>query len=380
MRIAIVHEWFSRWAGSEQVLEQILQVLPQAELFAMTHRPDAEGIRRLAGRSVKTSFIQRLPLGARAPQLYLPWLPWAAESLPLRDYDLVICNHHCVAKGVIARPDAVQVAYVHSPMRYAWDLAAEYERQIAWPLRPLWSRTMHGLRQWDTASAARLDAIACNSGYIAGRINRAWRRPAEVVYPPVDVGTFVPRTCTRRGFVTASRLVGYKQVPLIVAAFATMPEQPLTVIGDGPDLAACRRIANGAANITFRGHVPRAELVAEVQQAEAFVFAAEEDFGIAPVEAMACGTPVIAFGRGGAAESVIDGRTGLHFHAQTPAAISEAVRRFKSGPAIPVEACVARAAEFSHAVFRRRFAAWLRQALAGSALSGRALPPGLEEQ
>jgi hypothetical protein len=153
VRIALVHEWFSRWAGSEQVLEQILQVLPQADVFALTHRPDAEGQTRLAGRTVRTSFIQRLPLGSRAPQLYLPWLPWAAESLPIRDYDLVICNHHCVAKGVIARPDALQVAYVHSPMRYAWDLAAEYERRVSWPLRPLWSRTMHGLRQWDVTAS-----------------------------------------------------------------------------------------------------------------------------------------------------------------------------------------------------------------------------------
>ena len=373
MRIALVHEWFSAWAGSEQVLEQILQVLPQADVFALTHRPDAEGQRRLAGRPVRTSFIQRLPFGARAPQLYLPWLPWAAESLALREYDLVICNHHCVAKGVIARPDALQVAYVHSPMRYAWDLAEEYQRRVAWPLRPLWSRTMHGLRQWDTASAARPDALACNSGYIAGRIRRAWRREAEVVYPPVDVQTFVPRTCERRGFVTASRLVGYKNVPLIVAAFKLMPDLQLTVIGEGADLGPCRRIAAGAGNIAFLGHVPRARLVAEVQGAQAFVFAAEEDFGIAPVEAMACGTPVIAFGRGGAAESVLDGSTGLHFAQQTPGAIVAAVRRFLDGPPIQAEACVERASQFSQGVFRTRFAAWLRHALAG-----RPLPPELE--
>ena len=184
----------------------------------------------------------------------------------------------------------------------------------------------------------------------------------------------MPGTAAREDvFLTASRLVGYKRVPAIVAAFAAMPGQRLDVIGDGADLAEIKRLAAGCGNIRILGHVPCAELIARMQRARAFVFAAEEDFGIAPVEAMACGTPVIAFGRGGAAESVIDGQTGWHFHEQSPVAISAAVRRFMDGPAIAAEACVERASHFSQAVFRARFTAWLRQALAG-----RQLPAGLE--
>ena len=363
-RIALVHDWFTRWAGSEAVVEQILAVVPEADLFALTSRPDAEGRRRLAGRTVQTSFVQRLPLGSRAPQLYLPLLPWAAERLNLTAYDVVICSSHCAAKGVIARPDACQVAYVHTPMRYAWDLQNDYQARIPLLLRPLWSLAMHGLRQWDTASAGRLDAIAANSSHIARRIRRAWRREAEVIHPPVDTSVFTPGGTRGSTFLTASRLVGYKRVPTIVQAFAGMPEHQLVVIGDGPMMSAVRHAAQGARNISILGHVPRSELVGHLRGARAFVFAAEEDFGIAPVEAMACGTPVIAFGRGGAAESVVDGRTGCFFHEQSPEAIASAVRGFCAGPSPDAAECVARAALFQHAAFRERFRTFLDAAIA----------------
>ncbi len=364
LKIALVHEWFTRWAGSEAVIEQILAVVPDADLFALTSRPDAEGKRRLAGRKVQTSFIQRLPLGSRAPQLYLPLLPWAAERLNVTAYDVVICSSHCAAKGVIARPDACQVAYVHTPMRYAWDLQNDYQARIPLPMRPLWSRAMHGLRQWDTTSASRLDAIAANSGYIARRIRRSWRRESEVIHPPVDTSAFTPDGVRGTTFLTASRLVGYKRVPAIVQAFASMPEHQLIVIGDGPEMAAVRRAAARTRNISILGHVPRAELIGHMRSARAFLFAAEEDFGIAPVEAMACGTPVIAFGRGGATETVVDGRTGSFFHEQSPEAIADAVRRFCAGsPPDPAD-CVAQAARFQHSAFRERFRAFLDTAIA----------------
>ncbi|HAT09462.1 MAG TPA: glycosyl transferase family 1, partial [Planctomycetes bacterium] len=354
-RIAVIHEWFTRWAGSEAVLEQILACLPQADLFAITSRPDAEGARKLAGRRVQTSFIQRLPFGTRAPQAWLPLLPLAAEQLDLRGYDLVVSNSHCVAKGVITSPDCRHLAYVHSPARYAWDLQHEYQSRIPWPLRPLWAWQMHRLRQWDALSAQRPDALACNSAYIARRIRHAWGRRAEVIHPPVDTSAFAPGGVRGSAFLTASRLVGYKRVPLIVEAFATMPGHQLVVIGDGPEMAAVRRAAGRAANIRVLGHVPRGELIEQMRSARAFVFAAEEDFGIAPVEAMACGTPVIAFGKGGAAESVVDGETGLLFQEQSAEAIRAAVARLCSLPPLPVAACVARAAGFGEAAFRERF-------------------------
>ncbi|MEK7413741.1 MAG: glycosyltransferase [Planctomycetota bacterium] len=360
-RIAIVHEWFTRWAGSEQVLEHILHCLPNADLFAITSRPDAEGQRKLAGRKVHTSFIQRLPLGARAPQLWLPLLPLAAEQLDLRGYDVVLSNSHCVAKGVIAGPDARHFAYIHTPMRYAWDLQHEYQSRIPWLLRPLWARQMKKLRAWDAMSATRVDHIACNSAYIARRIRRAWRRDADVLYPPVDIEAFTPGGAREDVYLTASRLVPYKHIPLIAEAFARMPGRRLTVIGDGADLGRVRAIARSHANIEVLGHVPRTELIARMRHARAFVFAAEEDFGIAPVEAQACGTPVIAFGRGGACETVVDGKTGLHFDTQTPAAIIAAVERFEKAPAPEAAHCRANAELFSSANFRSGLLDFLRR-------------------
>lgn len=367
-RIAVVHEWFTRWAGSEAVLEQILACLPGADLFAITSRPDAEGLRHLGDRRVRTSFVQRLPGGSRWPQAYLPLLPWAAEQLDLRGYDVVVSNSHCVAKGVITSPDCLHLAYVHSPARYAWDLQHEYQSRVPWLFRPLWSWQMHRLRAWDAISAVRPDAIACNSAYIARRIRHTWGRSAEVIHPPVDTSAFTPGGVRGSAFLTASRLVGYKRVPLIVEAFTTMPEHQLVVIGDGPEMAAVRRAAGRATNIRVLGHVPRSELIDQMRSARAFVFAAEEDFGIAPVEAMACGTPVIAFGRGGAAESVVDGETGLLFGEQSVEAIRATVARFCSLPQLAAAACVARAAGFGETAFRERVQSFLDAAIAGHRL------------
>lgn len=361
MRIAIVHEWFTRWAGSEAVLEQMLRCLPGADLFAITSRPDAEGQRRLSGREVRTSFIQKLPFGARIPQLYLPLLPWAAEQLDLRGYDLVISNSHCVAKGVITSPDCRHLAYVLSPARYAWDLKDEYQSRVPWPLRPLWAWQMHRLRAWDVQSAARPDVIACDSAYISRRIRHAWRREAQVIYPPVEVAEFTPGGTRQDVYVTASRLVGYKHIPLIAEAFAAMPGRKLRIIGDGPDLARIRAIAARVKNIEVLGHVPRAELIGHLRSARAFVFAAEEDFGIAPVEAMACGTPVIAFARGGASETVLDGVTGRLFSEQSARSIQAGIEAFEAGSAPDSLACRARAEEFSPEIFRTRFNAFVAQ-------------------
>jgi glycosyltransferase involved in cell wall biosynthesis len=358
MRIAVVHEWFTRWAGSEAVLEQILACLPSADLFAITSCPDPEGERRLAGRPVHTSFIQRLPRGARTPQLWLPLLPLAAEQLDLRDYDLVVSNSHCVAKGVITSPDCRHLAYVHSPARYAWDLQHEYQARVPWLMRPLWAWQMHRLRVWDAVSAQRPDAIACNSAYIARRIRHAWRRDATVIHPPVDVTAFTPAGGREDVYVTVSRMVGYKRMPLIAEAFAAMPGRRLRIIGDGADLARVRAIAVRSPNITVLGHVPRAEMIAHLRQARAFVFAAEEDFGIAPVEAMACGTPVIAFARGGSVETVVDGMTGRFFSEQSVPAIVAAVEAFERGSQPDPQVCRDQALLFAPERFRERFSAF----------------------
>jgi glycosyltransferase involved in cell wall biosynthesis len=355
MRVAVIHEWFTRWAGSEAVLEQMLLCFPDADLFALTSNPDVEGARRLTGRTVHTSFVQRLPGGRRWPQAWLPVLPHAVEGFDLRGYGLVLSNSHCVAKGVRVDPKAHHIAYVHTPARYAWDKRQEYAARLPWVMRPLWNRQMRRLRAWDRRSAGRPDVLACNSTFVARRITHAWRRVATVIPPPVEVAEFTPGDAREDVYVTVSRLAGYKRVPLLAEAFAAMPGRRLRIIGDGPDLPSVRAIARRARNIELLGYLPRAEIVAHLQRARAFVFAAEEDFGIAPVEAMACGTPVVAFGRGGVRDSVIEGVTGGFFHQQTPAAVIAGIEAFERAPSPSPERCRARALEFAPEHFRRRF-------------------------
>jgi len=366
MRIAVVHEWLTQWAGSEAVLEQILVCFPDADLFALTSKPDNDGRLHLKGRAIKTSFIQKLPFGSRWPQAYLPWLPLAVEMLNLRSYDLVISNSHCVAKGVITSPDTLHLSYVHTPARYAWDMQNEYLQRVPPLLRPLWAKQMHRLRLWDAVSAKRPSEIACNSSYISRRIQRAWGRDARVIYPPVDVSAFTPSPLREDYYVTASRLVGYKRVCLIAEAFVTMPEKTLKIVGDGPERNRIAAIASKARNIEILGHLPRIDLIKTIQKARAFIFAAEEDFGIAPVEAMACGIPVIAFGRGGASESVVNGTTGLLFYEQTVSALSAAINDFEQNIKISPTDCRERALSFSPERFRSDFIEFVTHALKAS--------------
>lgn len=358
MRVAVVHEWLTTFAGSERVLAEILACFPQADLFAVADfLPDGDR-HLLGGRRARTSFIQRLPFARRALRAWLPLMPQAVAGLDLSGYDLVISNHHAVAKGVLTGPDQVHVCYCHSPMRYAWDLQHQYLERVPALARPFVAWQLQRLRPWDVASAAGVDAFVANSAYIARRVRRCWRREAVVVHPPVDIDQFTPGGQRQDHYIAASRFVPYKRMDLIVAAFTAMPTRRLVVIGDGPELARCRRLAGP--NVTLLGHRPRGELIDLLRSARAFVFAAEEDFGIVPVEAQACGTPVIAFGRGGATESVVDGVTGLFFPEQTVASLCAAVERFEAGnlaadPAVTAAACRTNAERFAPERFRQGF-------------------------
>ncbi len=362
MKVAIVHEWLDTYAGSERVLEQMLAVFPEADLYALCDfLPEAERA-FLGGRTPRTTFIQRLPFARRYFRTYLGLMPLAIESLDLAGYDLVLSSSHAVAKGAITGPGTVHIAYVHSPMRYAWDLQAQYLRETGLErgIKGAYVRwLLHRLRLWDQASAARPDAILANSSYVAERIRKAWRREAEVLHPPVDTEAFSVGTEPRTHYLVASRLVPYKRVDLVAAAFRRMPDRRLVVVGDGPQEAQVRAAAAGAPNIEVRGHVPRAELVRLMQSARAFVFAAEEDFGIALVEAQACGTPLIAFGRGGARDIVRTPEmggpaTGLLFAEQSVEAIVAAVERFEREASLFTPAtCRANAERFSIARFRQ---------------------------
>ncbi len=357
MKVALVHEWLDSYAGSERVLEQLLLVWPAADVFAVCDfLPEAErGF--LGGRQVTTTFIQRLPLARRMFRNYLGLMPLAIEQLDLSGYDLVVSSSHAVAKGVLTGPGQLHVSYIHSPMRYAWDLQHQYLRQarLETGLKGAYTRwLLHRLRLWDRSSAAGVDSLVANSSYIAERIRKVWRRKAAVIHPPVDVARFGLGTAPRGGhYLLASRMVPYKRVELVVEAFRRMPGRRLVVTGDGPSEPLVRAAAQGAPNIELRGRVPQAELIALTQTARAFVFAAEEDFGIAMVEAQACGTPLIAFGRGGARDIVQEGRTGLLFPEQSAEAVMAAVERFEALPApIAPEDCRANALRFSEEAFR----------------------------
>lgn len=338
-RVAIVHEWFTSYAGSERVVEQLLQLAPQADLFAMVDLlpPSERGF--LSGRQVHTSPLQLLPGPLRRRfRGFLPIMPFLVEQFDLRKYDLIISSSHAVAKGVLVGPDQLHVCYCHSPMRYAWDLQPQYlaESGLGWGPRGLITRAaLHYLRGWDQRTARGPDIVIANSKYIARRISRCWGRESIVVYPPVAVDDFPLHIAKENFYLAASRLVPYKRMPLIAEAFAATPERRLVIVGEGPDRAKIQAIAARAPNIDYRGWLPSPQLRDLLQRARALVFAAEEDFGILPVEALACGTPVIGFGRGGVAESVVDGRNGILFHEQTSGAVRAAVDRFTNSVLLP---------------------------------------------
>lgn len=334
MKIAVVCDWLVTYAGAERVLEQILKLYPQADLFCLVDFLEEKERGFLQGKKPITSFLQKMPKAKTHYRSYLPLMPLAIEQLDVSGYDLVISSSHCVAKGVITGPDQVHISYVHSPMRYAWDLQHQYlkEAKLDKGLKSYAARALlHYMRLWDMRTANGVDHYIANSKFIARRIKKIYGKEAEVIYPPVDVEAFEYCEEKEDYYLTASRLVPYKKVKLIVEAFNEMPEKKLIVIGDGPEYPAIKRIAGR--NIELLGYQPFEVLKEKLQKAKAFVFAAEEDFGIAPVEAQACGTPVIAYGKGGALEIVRglddENSTGVFFEEQTIKAIIEAVKNFE---------------------------------------------------
>lgn len=359
MKVAIVHDWLVSPGGAEKVLEQVIRCFPDADLYSLVDF--MEDRTAVCGKSVNTSFIQSLPFARRRYRGYLPLMPLAVEQFNLSGYNLVITSSYAVAKGVLVGPDQIHVSYVHSPMRYAWDLQHQYLRESglvhgvrSWLARAL----LHYLRGWDSRSANSVDCLIANSHFVARRMMKTYRRAAVVIPPPVDVERFDVGGHKDEFYLTASRMVPYKRIDLIVEAFAAMPERRLVVIGDGPQMELVR--SKAGPNVTIMGYQPFDVLKDHMQRARAFVFAAEEDFGIAVVEAQACGTPVIAYGKGGALETVVapgDGApTGFFFAQQSVESLQEAVRHFEQNASlISPAACRANAERFSAAQFRRAF-------------------------
>jgi glycosyltransferase involved in cell wall biosynthesis len=361
-RIALVHEWFDHFYGSERVAAEILACYPSADVFTLVDIMKGEARRFLDDKRVETSFIQRLPFG-RSPRFrhYLPLFPLAIEQFDLGNYDLVLSSSHAVAKGVLTGPDQLHIAYVHTPMRYAWELQHEYLRQSGLDrgLKGMLTRyLLHRLRLWDFRTANGVDRFIANSSYVARRIRKTYRRDSEVVHPPVDVDRFRLETQKEDHYLAVSRFVPYKHTETIVDAFIGMPDKHLTVIGDGPGLKAAK--ARASSNITLLPPQPFEALEREMRRAKAFVFAPEEDFGITPVEAQAAGTPVIAFGAGGALETVRPlGQTkptGLFFETQTPDAIRRAVRTFEdNSDSFDAQNCRENALRFAKIHFRDHY-------------------------
>ncbi|MBD2453197.1 glycosyltransferase [Nostoc sp. FACHB-87] len=369
LKYALVHEWLTPKAtgGSELVVQEILNHV-NADLYALIDFESSNPESYLYKRQIGTTFLQHFPLARNGVQKYLPLLPLAIEQLDLRQYDVILSSSHAVAKGVLTTPDQLHICYCHSPMRYAWDLTFDYLRQSklgsglpGWLTKYL----LHQLRHWDVLSANRVDYFIANSQHTARRIWRCYRREAAVIYPPVNVEAFPLFLQKENFYLTVSRLVSYKQVSLIVQAFNKL-QLPLVIIGTGSEMEKIRQIAKP--NIKILGWQPDDVVKKYMAQARAFVYAACEDFGIALVEAQACGTPVIAYGAGGALETVRDVRshkeqgTGIFFPEQTVAALTAAVEQFEVyRNVINPEYLRSHADQFSPQIFAQRYLDFINQ-------------------
>ncbi len=379
MRVAIVHDWLYTIGGAERVLAGMLRCFPEADVFCLFDFLTEAERASIGLAETRTSFLQRLPGMRRRHRLFLPIMPIAVEQFDVSGYDLVLSSSYAVAKGVLTGPDQIHVSYVHSPMRYAWDLQHQYLREsnLHRGVKSIFARLLlHSMRMWDVRTAHGVNTYLANSHFIARRIQKTYGRTASVVYPPVRVPRAAPKARKREGFLAVSRLVPYKNTHLIVDAFRHLPGEHLTVVGDGPEMQRLRAMAGP--NVTLVGHVPDHEVQTWQQSARALIFAGEEDFGITMAEAQGQGTPVIALGRGGAIEIVIEAGnapTGLFFDQPAPEAIASAVRRFIAEEVrFTPENCHRNALRFAETRFDLQLTASVDTAL--KSRPGRACSPG----
>ncbi|MDP3740474.1 MAG: glycosyltransferase [Hyphomonadaceae bacterium] len=359
-KVAIIHYWLVNMRGGEKVLEELCQMFPQADIYTHVYTPSkvSDIIRQ---HDVHTTFVSRLPMARKHYRKYLPLMPLALEQLDLSKYDLVISSEAGPAKGVIVRPDALHICYCHSPMRYIWDQFPTYHSSSGFFTRMLMPWLASRLRQWDVTSAARVDHFVANSTSVASRINKYWRRDADVVPPPVETARFDASQPRDDFYLYVGEMVPYKRADIAINA-CSMMERRLIVIGDGPDSKRLRKMAGPT--IEFLGRVPDDILAEHYARCRALLFPTEEDFGIVPVEAMASGAPVIAFGRGGAKDYVIPGVTGVFFDEQTGAGLVGGIARFEMIEHTFDSARLAEQAAYFHKdLFRKRFGSIVRSLL-----------------
>lgn len=359
LSIALVHEWLTTLGGSDRVLLALHELFPRAPVYTSLYAPHRLPA-PFRAMNVHTTWLQLLPGAVDRHRMLVPLMPLAFRSLDLRGVQVVLTSSHACAKGVRVDPDAVHICYCHTPMRYAWDLDSEYVRAMPPLARPAARATLSWLRRWDRGAAQRVDHFIANSQFVADRIRRHYGRESTVIHPPVDVGFFTPdgNSAQQRHnpfFLVVSRLVPYKRVDLAVEAFNLLG-WPLVVVGDGPEAPRVRAMAR--TNVELVGEVSDEELRNYYRRCCALVFPGEEDFGIVPVEAQACGRPVIAYGRGGALETVVPGRTGVFFREQTVDALVNTIRSFDPRTFDPAQ--IRRHAEgFSLRTFQERIAAFV---------------------
>lgn len=333
-KVAIVADWLVTYAGAERVISEMLKIFPKADLFSVIDFLSDESRQHFLGKHAQTTFIQKFPKAETKYRNYLPFMPLAIEQLDVSAYDVILSSSHAVAKGVLTGPDQLHISYVHSPIRYAWDLQHQYLRELGLThgIKAIIVRwLLHKIRMWDYRTANGVDHFVANSKFIARRVKKVYGRDSDVIYPPVDTDRFTLRENKDDFYFTASRMVPYKKIDLIVEAFAQMPDKKLVVIGDGPDMQKIK--SKATSNIEILGYQSNQVMQDHMQRAKAFVFAAEEDFGITPVESQACGTPVIAFGKGGSRETVMSNidqnPTGVFFNQQNISSVIDAVEFFE---------------------------------------------------
>jgi len=344
MKKALIHDWYTVYGGAERCVESFTNIWDDFDHFSLIDDlsdPHRELI--LKGKKTKNSFVQKLPFWKKKYRTYLPLFPFAIEQFDLSDYELILSSSSSVAKGVLTTPSQLHIAYVYSPVRYAWDLYHQYlkESKLDSGVKGLIAKYfLFKLRAWDFSTANRPDHYIAISHFVAKRIKKVYNKEALVIYPPVDTDSFTLTTETSDYYITCSRMVPYKKIDLIVEAFSKTNKK-LIVIGDGPDFKKIKKLASS--NVELKGYVEKEEMLDIIKRAKAFIFAAEEDFGIAPIEAQACGVPVIAYGKGGALETIIgvssdenfDDKsvTGIFFKEQMSSSLLEAVNYFEKNEA-----------------------------------------------
>ena len=363
--IGIVVDWLVTYAGAERVVKDFIDIYPDSELYSIVEFLNDDAKKLLSNKKANTSFIQKFPFAKKKYQKYLPFMPLAVEQLDVSKHDIILSSSHAVAKGVLTGPDQLHISYVHSPIRYAWDMQHQYLREsnLDRGIKGLIAKwLLHKIRLWDYRTANGVDHFIANSQFIARRIKKVYGRDADVIYPPVDVDRF--SLCEKKDdyYFTASRMVPYKRIDLIVEAFSQMPDKKLVVIGDGSEMTKIK--SKAGSNVEILGYQPNDVMLDHMQRAKAFVFAAEEDFGITPVEAQACGTPVIAFGKGGALETIrpfgVNKATGIFFSQQKIESVINSVKEFERiSDSISPQDCRDNALRFSSDRFKKEISEYI---------------------